>query len=174
MGQVTPTQDPLRAPEPLNDEHLIDAFASGAVTLDGWLKRKAWANQASGASRTYVLCRGQRVVGFYALAAGSVSHDLAPRKLRQNMPDPVPVIVLGRLAIDASEQGGGLGRTLLRDAVLRVTAAAHEVGVAAILVHALNDRAKAFYIGAGFAETSVEPMTLFLRIKDVSAQLGDS
>jgi ribosomal protein S18 acetylase RimI-like enzyme len=174
MGQVTPTQDPLRAPEPLNDEHLIDAVASGAATLDGWLKRKAWANQASGASRTYVLCRGQRVVGFYALAAGSVSHDLAPRKLRQNMPDPVPVIVLGRLAIDASEQGGGLGRALLRDAVLRITAAAHEVGVAAILVHALNDRAKAFYIEAGFAETFVEPMTLFLRIKDVSAQLGDS
>ena len=173
MGQVTQGEAPLRAPEPLTDDHLTDGFSSGAATLDTWLKRKARANQASGASRTYVLCRGERVVGFYALAAGSVSHDLAPRKLRQNMPDPVPVIVLGRLAIDASEQGNGLGRALLRDAVLRITAAAHEVGIAAILVHALNDRAKAFYLEAGFAETAVEPMTLFLRIKDAKALLGD-
>lgn len=173
MGQVTPGEGPLRAPEPLTDDHLTDGFSSGAPTLDAWLKRKARVNQASGASRTYVLRRGERVVGFYALAAGSVSHDLAPRKLRQNMPDPVPVIVLGRLAIGASEQGNGLGRALLRDAVLRITAAAHEVGIAAILVHALNDRAKAFYLEAGFAETAVEPMTLFLRIKDAKALLGE-
>lgn len=178
MGQVTPGEGPLCAPEPLTDDHQTDAFLSGAPALDAWLKRKARANQDSGASRTYVLCRGERgrgerVVGYYALAAGSVSHDLAPRKLRQNMPDPVPVIVLGRLAIDASEQGNGLGRALLRDAVLRITAAAHEVGIAAILVHALNDRAKAFYLEAGFAETAVEPMTLFLRIKDAKALLGE-
>lgn len=173
MGQVTPDDAPLRAPELLSDAHLLEGFSSGAPTLDSWLKRKARANQASGASRSYVLCRGQRVVGFYALAAGSVSHDLAPRKLRQNMPDPIPVIVLGRLAIDASEQGNGLGRALLRDAVLRITAAAQEVGIAAIVVHALNDRAKAFYNEAGFAETAVEPMTLFLRIKDVQKLLGE-
>jgi len=126
---MTPEQSPLRAPEPLTDDHLTDTFSSGAPTLDTWLKRKAGANQASGASRTYVLYRGQRVVGFYVLAAGSVSHNLAPRKLKQNMPNPVPVIVLGRLAMDASEQGNGLGRALLRDAVLRITAAAHEVGI---------------------------------------------
>ena len=171
MGDVTPSEEPLRAPEPLNQDHETAAFASGAPTLDTWLKRKARANQASGASRTYVLCRGQRVVGFYALAAGSVRHDLAPRKLRQNMPDPVPVIVLGRLAIDASQQGTGLGRALLRDAVLRITAAAHEVGIAAILVHALNDRARSFYLEAGFTESAMEPLTLFLRIKDVRALL---
>ena len=170
---MTPGEALLRAPEPLSDDHQTNAFSSGAPTLDAWLKRKARANQASGASRSYVLCRGQRVVGFYALAAGSVSHDLAPRRLRQNMPDPVPVIVLGRLAVDASEQGNGLGRALLRDAVLRITAAAHEVGIAAILVHALNDRAKAFYVEAGFAETAVEPMTLFLRIKDTRALIGE-
>ncbi len=170
---MTHGEGPLRAPEPLNDDHVIDGFTSGAPTLDAWLERKARVNQASGASRTYVLCRGQRVVGFYALAAGSVSHDLAPRSLRQNMPDPVPVIVLGRLAIDASEQGNGLGRALLRDAVLRITSAAQEVGIAAIMVHALNDRAKAFYLDAGFTETAVEPLTLFLRIKDVRALLGE-
>ena len=170
---MTQGSEPLRAPERLNEDHLTDSFASGAPTLDTWLKRKAAGNQASGASRTYVLCRGQRVVGFYALAAGSVSHDLAPRKLKQNMPDPVPVIVLGRLAIDASEQGNGLGRALLQDAVLRIAAAAHEVGIAAIVVHALNDRAKAFYMDAGFVETAVAPMTLFLRIKDIKALLGE-
>src|SRR3989338_1924179 len=113
------TDGTLLAPVPLADRHDVEAFASGAPTLDAWIRRKARANQASGASRTYVLCRGERVVGFYALAAGSVSHDLSPRKLRQNMPDPVPVIVLGRLAVDASEQGNGLGRALLRDGVLR-------------------------------------------------------
>jgi len=174
MGQVTPGEGPLTAPEPLNDTHRVDAFASGAPTLDAWLKRKAWANQASSASRTFVLCRGARVVGFYALAAGSVSHDLMPRKLRQNMPDPIPVIVLGRLAINTSEQGHGLGRALMRDAVLRITAAAHEVGIVAILVHALNDRAKAFYLDAGFAETAAEPMTLFARIKDLKAMMGEA
>lgn len=174
MGEVTPGDGSLRAPEPLNNDHLTEAFLSGAPTLDRWLKRKAHANQASGALRSYVLCRGQRVVGFYALAAGSVSHDLTPRKLRRNMPDPIPVIVLGRLAADGSEQGNGLGRALLRDAVLRITAAAHEVGIAAILVHALNDRAKAFYLEAGFAEMVVEPMTLFLRIKDARALIGES
>lgn len=167
------TSGPLQAPVPLADHHDVEAFASGAPTLDAWIRRKARANQASGASRTYVLCRGDRVVGFYALAVGSVSHDHSPRKLRQNMPDPAPVIVLGRLAVDASEHGNGLGRALLRDAVLRVAAAAREVGVAAMLVHALNDRAKAFYVAAGFEPSPVDPMVLILRIKDINALIGD-
>jgi GNAT superfamily N-acetyltransferase len=167
------TDGALQAPVPLADHHDVEAFASGAPTLDAWIRRKARANQASGASRTYVLCRSDRVVGFYALAAGSVSHDLSPRKLRQNMPDPVPVIVLGRLAVDVREQGNGLGRALLRDAVLRIAAAAREVGVAAMLVHALNDRAKAFYVAAGFDPSPVDPMVLILRMKDINALIGD-
>ena len=167
------TDGTLQAPVPLADCHDIDAFACSAPTLDAWIRRKARANQASGASRTYVLCRGDRVVGFYALAAGSVSHDFSSRKLRQNMPDSVPVIVLGRLAVDASEQGNCLGRALLRDAVLRVAAAAREVGVAAMLVHALNDRAKAFYVGAGFEPSAFDPMVLILRIKDINALIGE-
>ena len=167
------TDAALQAPVPLADRHDVEAFASGAPTLDAWIRRKARANQASGASRTYVLCRGDRVVGFYALAAGSVSHDLSPRKLRQNMPDPVPVVVLGRLAVDAREKGNGLGRALLRDAVLRVAAAAREVGVAAMFVHALNDRAKAFYGAAGFEPSPVDPMVLILRIKDINALIGE-
>ena len=164
--------EPLRAPERLNDSHHLDAFASGAPTLDAWLKRKARANQASGASRTYVLCRGIAVVGFYALAAGSIQHEHLPRKLKQNMPDPIPVIVLSRLAIDATEQGHGLGRAMLRDAVLRISAAADEVGIAAVLVHALNDRARDFYLSCGFSETAIDPMTLIARIADIKAALG--
>lgn len=165
---------PLGAPDLLGDPHRIDGFTSGAPTLDAWLARKARPNQVSGASRTYVLCRGDRVVGYYALAAGSVGHDLAPRKLRQNMPDPIPVIVLGRLAIDLSEQGNGLGRALLRDAMLRVSAAAQEVGIAAILVHALNDRARDFYLACGFVDSVVAPMTLMARISDITAILGEA
>ncbi len=166
------TPEHLRAPEPLNDTHVLDAFTSGAPTLDAWLKRKARANQVSGASRTYVLCRGTSVVGYYALAAGSVSHEHLSRKLKQNMPAPVPVIVLGRLAIDATEQGRGLGHALLRDALLRVTTAAHEVGITAILVHALNERARAFYLSCGFSETAVEPMMLIGRIADIKTVLN--
>lgn len=165
---------PLRPPELLADHHRLDGFTSGASTLDAWLVRKARTNQVSGASRTYVLCRGDRVVGFYALAAGSVGHHLVPRKLRQNMPDPIPVIVLGRLAIDVSEQGAGLGRALLRDALLRISAAAREVGIAAVLVHALNDRARDFYLACGFTGSVVAPMTLTARIAEIEAILGKS
>ena len=166
-------QVPLGAPEPLADDHRLEDVTCGAQTLDDWLKRKARANQVAGASRTYVLCRDRRVIGFYALAAGSVSQALAPGRIRRNMPDPIPVIVLGRLAIDASEQGQGLGPALLRDAVLRVAAAAREIGIAAILVHALDQRARAFYLGSGFVESALDPMTLFLRIKDIRALLGE-
>jgi len=162
---------PLGAPEPLAEDHVLDGFTCGAPTLDHWLARKARANQASRTSRTYVLCRGRQVVGYYALAAGSVSHSLAPGGIRRNMPDPSPVIVLGRLAIATGEQGRGLGHALLRDAVLRSATAAREVCITAILVHALEARARAFYLGSGFVESALDPMILMLRMKDVRALL---
>lgn len=163
----------LRAPELLVDSHQIDSFDSGAPTLDGWLQRRARANQISGASRCYVLCRGAQVVGYYALAAGSVAHAMLSRRHRQNMPDPVPVIVLGRLAIDRSEQGNGLGRALLRDALVRISAAADTVGIAAVLVHALDERAKAFYLRCGFDISPIDPLTLVARIQDIRAAIGE-
>ena len=162
---------PLRAPEPLHEAHRIDAFQCGAPSLDAWLKRRAWTNQQSGASRTFVVCRGEQVKGFYALAAGSVDHHQAPGRVRRNMPDPVPVAVLARLAVATSEQGSGLGRALVRDALFRIHAAAGEIGIAAILVHALDDRAKRFYLTCGFAESPVAPMILIARLKDVDAAL---
>ena len=164
---------PLRVPELLDETHELDTFDCGAPSLDQWLKRRARGNQASGASRVYVVCRSNTVVGYYALAAGAVERDEAPSKVRRNMPSPVPVIILGRLAVDKREQGNRIGGALLRDALLRVLNASQEIGAAAVLVHALNDRAKAFYLEHGFVESPIEPLVLMLRIKDIAAALGE-
>lgn len=170
-GNRPPT---LRRPEPLNQTHQVDAFRCGIDNLDNWLKRRARANQASGASRTFVVCRGQAVVGYYALAAGSIDHDQAPGRIRRNMPAPIPAIVLGRLAVAASEQASGLGHALVRDALARVQAAAKQIGAAAILAHAVNERAKDFYLSCGFIESPLDPLTLMARVKDVTAELEAS
>jgi GNAT superfamily N-acetyltransferase len=166
-------REPLRAPKLLDDSHELEPFDCGAPSLDHWLKRRARGNQASGASRIYVVCRGDVVVGYYALAAGAVERDEAPSKVRRNMPTPVPVIVLGRLAVTRGEQGNGIGAALLRDALLRVLNASKEIGAAAVLVHALNDRAKTFYLDHGFIESPIEPLVLMLRIKDIAAALDE-
>lgn len=170
MGDVTtsaPKSEPLSRPEHLNDRHIVAGFDSGEPSLDAWLVRRAKANQSSGASRTYVVCRGETVVGFYALAAGGIAIDQAPSRLRRNMPDPIPAVVLGRLAVARSEQGTGLGRALVRDALQRIALAAEQVGIALILVHALSERAKRFYLASGFSESPLDPMVLSARIKDV-------
>jgi GNAT superfamily N-acetyltransferase len=164
---MTPGETPLSIPEALNESHLLDQFECGEPTLDDWLRRRALANQASGASRTYVTCRGFQVVGYYALATGGITSNEAPGRLRRNMPDPIPVIVLGRLAIDRREQGKGLGALLLRDAVARTYQIAQNVGVAGMLVHALSQDAKQFYEHWGFVESPANPMTLVARLKDM-------
>jgi GNAT superfamily N-acetyltransferase len=155
----------LSAPVPLAAAHVLDAFECGEASLDEWLKRRALANQSSGASRTFVVAdETAKVMGYYALAAGSVSHELATSGVRRNMPDPVPVLVLGRLAVDGSAQGMRLGSALLQDAVNRAAAVAENAGVRALLVHALHDRAKSFYEGYGFQPSPVHPLTLMLRL----------
>jgi GNAT superfamily N-acetyltransferase len=168
MGAVRP----LFAPAPLAPEHSLDPFDSGVAPLDDWLKRRARSNQAEGASRTFVLCAGSRVVGYYSLAAGSVTHATATGKVRRNMPEPVPVILLGRLAIDRDWQGKGLGTDLLRDAVMRATSAAGTIGVRAILVHAVSEAAKAFYERNGFRPSPVDPMTLMITMEDARKGLA--
>src|SRR3979411_24008 len=135
----------LAAPEPLAPHHELDAFESGVATLDEWLKRRARRNEVDGASRTFVLCTGRRVVGYYSLAAGSVLHTAATGKVRRNMPDPVPALLLARPAGDQAWHGKGLGADLLSDAVSRAIGAAETIGVRTILVHAISDGAKAFY-----------------------------
>jgi GNAT superfamily N-acetyltransferase len=161
----------LAPPEPLAERHDLSVFASGEPTLDDWLRRRARANQASGASRTYVVARADQVIGYYSLAAGAIAVAEAPGRVRRNMPDPIPMAVLGRLAIDSQWQGRGLGRLLLRDAVLRTSQASDILGVRGILVHALSPAAKRFYESNGFLESPANPMTLLASLQDIAAVL---
>lgn len=155
----------LFPPEPLTGSHTVDGFASGEPVLDEWLKRRALANQASGASRTFVVTNQQgQVMGYYALATGAVALSDATGAVRRNMPDPIPVLVLGRLAVDHQAQGIKLGASLLKDAVNRAIAVSANAGVRALLVHALNERAKDFYLKYGFGPSPTDPMTLMLRL----------
>jgi predicted N-acetyltransferase YhbS len=157
----------LAAPEPFAGHHQVGEFVSGVASLDEWLRRRAQGNQASGASRTFVACEGPKVVGYYALASGAVNVAAVPGRFRRNMPDPVPVVVLGRLAVHSSYQGKGLGRALFRDAALRVVNAAEAIGIRGILVHAISEEAKAFYIALGFEPSPLEPMTLVVTLSDL-------
>ncbi len=155
----------LRAPAPLADAHLLDAFNSGVPLLDDWLKRRARTNQASGASRTYVVAdEKSQVFAYYALASGALASIEAPGPLKRNMPDPIPMAIIGRLAVDLSVQGRGLGVAILQDAVLRTHQAAAILGIRGILVHALSDDAKRFYERYGFTAGSANPMTLVMSI----------
>ena len=156
----------LHAPQPLTADHQLNTFNCGEASLDEWLKRRALLNQSNGASRTFVVVdESQLVMGYYALAAGAVHHQDATRSIRQNMPDPIPVMVLARLAVDIRTQGMQLGAGLLRDAVDRSLAVAKNTGVRALLVHALHERAKEFYLYFGFQASPVHPLTLMLRLK---------
>jgi GNAT superfamily N-acetyltransferase len=160
----------LSAPQPLVVAHLLDGFACGEASLDEWLKRRALANQLSGASRTFVITdQDSRVFGYYAMAAGAVSHSMATSGVRRNMPDPVPVMVLARLAVDHRAQGIKLGAALLQDAVNRAVIVSRNAGVRALLVHALHDQARQFYEHYGFQESPQHPMTLMLRLNAVKA-----
>ena len=155
----------LSAPQPLSAAHRLDEFECGETALDEWLKRRAMANQSSGASRCFVsVNREDHVFGYYALAVGAVSHQMTASSVRRNMPDPVPVIVLGRLAVDRRAQGVKLGASLLQDAVNRAFAVSRDAGVRALLVHALNERAKMFYEHYGFQVSPTHPMTQMLRL----------
>jgi len=161
MGEITP-------PEPITTAHNVESFACGVPVLDEWLKRRALKNESSGASRTFVVCSNDQVIGYYALATGSVGHRDTPGKVRRNMPDPIPVIVLGRLAIDERWQHAGLGRSLLRDAILRTLSVSQQAGVKALLVHTLSEDAKQFYLRNGFLESPLDPMTLIISLQDAA------
>ena len=155
----------LSAPQPLLQTHRFNDFECGETVLDEWLKRRANANQISGASRTFVVVdQEQRILGYYAMAAGAVSHQMAPSAIRRNMPDPIPVMVLARLAVDKRAQGIKLGASLLQDAVKRAVVVSQNAGVRALLVHAIHERAKQFYEYYGFQVSPADPMTLMLRL----------
>lgn len=158
----------LKAPSPVADHHDLDAFTCGVAVLDDWLKKKAKSNERTRASRTFVLCNEERVIGYYALATGSVAAKISPGKIRRNMPNPIPVMVLGRLAIDQEFQGKGLGDALLRDAILRTLQAADIAGIKAIMVHAISEEAKKFYQERSFILSPSEPLTLLLPLESIS------
>lgn len=163
---------PISRPEKLSPQHDLAQFDSGEPALNNWLRRRALHNEAAGASRTYVVCIERRVVGYYALSTGAVAHTHAPGRVRRNMPDPIPVIILGRLAVDKSLHGRAIGDGLLRDAILRSLQAGEIAGVRAILVHAISDAAKRFYIQRGFIESPVDPMTVMITTAEAAKIVG--
>ena len=138
------------------------------------MRRRALHNEASGASRTYVVCIGKTVVGHYTLAVGAVAHAEAPGRVRRNMPDPLPVMVIGRLAVDKSLQRRCIGKGLLRDAVLRTVQASEIAGIRAILVHAISEPAKRFYEGCGFIASPIDPLTVVLTVAEAEKILTEA
>ena len=161
----------LTAPAPIKAVHITNNFDCGIPSLDQWLRRQALKNEASGASRTFVVCFGEEVAGYYVLATGSVLRQQAPGRIKREMPDPIPVMVLGRLAVDRKWQKSGIGGGLLRDALLRTYNVSRQVGVRALLVHALSEDAKGFYLRHGFAQSPIDQMTLMLNLQDVHRAL---
>jgi GNAT superfamily N-acetyltransferase len=159
----------LTPPEPIAEHHETNEFQSGEDSLDIWLKRRARSNQVSGASRTFVACQGNKVMGYYALAAGAVFVANASGRFKRNMPDPIPVVILARLAVDKACQGQGIGRALFRDCAQRVARAADVIGIRGVVVHALSEEARRFYIGLGFEGSPGDPNLLMVTLADLRA-----
>lgn len=154
----------LTTPEPVSAEDDLTGFDSGQPTLDAWLTARALRNEREGGSRTYVVRDNGSVVAYYRLAAGSVEHRDMPGRIRRNMPDPIPVMLMGRLAVARSHPGMGIARGLVRDAILRTLKAAEVAGIRALLVHALDDEAAGLYRHLGFLESPVDPLVLALPV----------
>lgn len=162
----------LSSPALLSEQHQLDVFDSGEPALDDWLKKHARINLTSGASRTFVTCEANRVVGYYSLASSCLLHTFVNSRMRRNMPDPIPMVLLGRLAVDKNWHKQHIGTDLLKDAVIRVACAAETIGIRGIVVHAISDRARAFYIERGFTASVREPMTLFAPLDGIRAALA--
>jgi GNAT superfamily N-acetyltransferase len=169
MGEITPYPLPLElitAPVALSPSHDASRFDCGKPPLNDWLRYKAQKSEGRSA-RCYVLCLRNSIIGYYCISAGAAQHSGAPRKLRQNMPNPIPIVILGRLAVDRNFQGKGLGRGFLKDALIRITRASELVGARAILVHAVDQGAVPFYARYGFKTFPVGSQTLYLPIDDI-------
>lgn len=155
----------ISPPSLLADEHRLDEFRCTSNELAKWLIQRARKNNRDGASRCFVVCdHEENVIGYYALAAGSVSHEAAPGSIKRHMPDPVPVVVMGRLAVHANWTKQGIGSGLLKDALQRTLRVAEQMGSRALLCHAIDEDAKTFYLKHGFIESPIDPMTVMLRL----------
>jgi GNAT superfamily N-acetyltransferase len=161
----------ITRPELLVEHHQVDIFDSGDGSLDHWLKTRALKNQITGATRTYVINHKLSVMAYYSLASGAVAVNESFGRFRRNMPDPIPVVILARLAVDRSMQGKGIGRALVRDAGQRVLQAADTIGIRGIIVHALSEKAKTFYEKLGFESSALDPLMLMVTLTDLRAAL---
>lgn len=159
-------------PERLTAAHDVSSFDCGVPELNEWLQRRALQNIATRASRTFVVVSEGRVVGYYALATGAVAHAAATGRVRRNMPEPIPAMILARLAVDGAFQKSGLGSALLRDAMLRTLQVAEMAGVRAVLLQAVSEQAKQFYARHGFAESPIDPMTMMVTLADLEKALS--
>ena len=162
----------LTKPRLLADTDNLSSFASTNQEMNDWLQKHAGNNQSSGASKTYIIATAEgQIVGYYSIAAGAVARQSALRSLGHNAPDPIPVGVIGRLAVDKEWSGRGIGAGLLKDAVLRIVGAAQIIGIRAIIVHSLPE-ALAFYTRFGFQESKLEPLLLMYPLEKISALLN--
>jgi GNAT superfamily N-acetyltransferase len=165
---------PISQVEAISELHDVSRFdCGGHESLNDWLRRFALANQKNDSARTYAVHRAGFVVGYYSVAAGSVSVEEAPGRIAKGLArHPIPVILLARLAVDRAERGTGLGKALLKDALSRIAVAAEVVGARAVLVHAIDDKAKKFYLHFGFEPSLIHEMQLMLLMKDLRKALS--
>lgn len=166
----------LIPPAPITADQGLTNFDCGESSLNEWLKKRALKNHIAGASRCFVVCAGAEVIGYYSLSAGAISHEAAPKAMRRNMPNPLPILpilLLGRLAVDKRCHNQRIGQALLRDAMIRSVSVASDAGVFALLVHALSDQAKQFYLSRGFVESPLQSMTLLMTIETIRSILAE-
>ena len=166
----------MRAPafviEGLSANHSLADFDCGSSALDAWLERFAWSNQKADSAKTYVALEGTRVVGYYSLTTGSIHKHESPRRIAKGLANhPIGVALLARLAVDRSVQGVGLGKALLFDALTRIESAANIVAIRAVMVHAVDEPARRFYLHFGFEESPIDPYQLLLLMKDIRKAL---
>ena len=174
MGEVTefPNQagERITPPSPISSAHDLTQFCCGKDPLDDWLRHRALESEGKSA-RTFVVCSGSSVVGYFCLAAGAEKRASMPRNIRQGIPDPTPLMIIGRLAVDRNHHGLGIGKGLLKDALLRVMSASQTIGCRAVLVHAIDSEAVSFYVKFGFIEFPNGSQTMFLPIESIANAL---
>lgn len=175
--ETLPTdRKPYAAPRAIEADHSIADFDCGKQALNDWLKQRALKNEGK-ASRTYVVCSAAgedagSVIAYYTLAMGAVAHDDAPSWAKRNMPNPIPVTVLGRLAVDAKHHGKGLGQAMMKEAIQRTLEASRTIGARALIVHAIDDEAIGFYVPFGLQRFPADSRTMFLPIETLVESLG--
>lgn len=163
----------ITPPVTISSDHVLDNFECGEPLLNEWLKKRALKNHISGVSRCFVICHNVDVIGYYSLSAGAIRHESVTKSMRHNMPDPLPVLLLGRLAVDHRYHNQGLGSALLRDAMIRAINVSYDAGIFALMVHTLSEQSRRFYLSRGFIESLIQPMTLIITLATVRSILSE-